>query len=492
MTVQFPFQNTYVALPANFFARVAPTPVTSPRLIKLNRPLALQLGLDPDRLETPEGAEILAGKLVPDGADPIAMAYAGHQFGHFVPQLGDGRAILLGEVIDADGIRRDIQLKGSGPTPFSRRGDGRAALGPVLREYIVSEAMAVLGIPTTRSLAAVLTGESVLRETALPGAVLTRVASSHIRVGTFQYFAARRDTEGVRQLADHVITRHYPELANSERPYLALLSAVIARQADLVARWLLVGFIHGVMNTDNTSISGETIDYGPCAFMDHYDPAQVFSSIDEMGRYAYANQPRIAQWNLTRLAECLLPLISGDQDKAIADAQAAIGEFVEVFDAAYQAGLRRKLGLFTARDNDRVLAQDLLDAMAKNQADFTLTFRRLGDAALGPDHDGAIGQLFADPTAYDEWAARWRQRLAGEPQDSTARRTAMRSVNPAFIPRNHRVEAVIEAAVNRDDFAPFEELLAVLSKPYEDQPAFSAYAEPPEPHERVLQTFCGT
>ncbi len=490
--MQFPFQNTYVALPANFFARVAPTPVTSPRLIKLNRPLALQLGLDPDRLETPEGAEILAGKLVPDGADPIAMAYAGHQFGHFVPQLGDGRAILLGEVIDADGIRRDIQLKGSGPTPFSRRGDGRAALGPVLREYIVSEAMAVLGIPTTRSLAAVLTGESVLRETALPGAVLTRVASSHIRVGTFQYFAARRDTEGVRQLADHVITRHYPELANSERPYLALLSAVIARQADLVARWLLVGFIHGVMNTDNTSISGETIDYGPCAFMDHYDPAQVFSSIDEMGRYAYANQPRIAQWNLTRLAECLLPLISGDQDKAIADAQAAIGEFVEVFDAAYQAGLRRKLGLFTARDNDRVLAQDLLDAMAKNQADFTLTFRRLGDAALGPDHDGAIGQLFADPTAYDEWAARWRQRLAGEPQDSTARRTAMRSVNPAFIPRNHRVEAVIEAAVNRDDFAPFEELLAVLSKPYEDQPAFSAYAEPPEPHERVLQTFCGT
>ncbi len=490
--MHFPFQNTYAALPANFFARVAPTPVVSPRLIKLNRPLARQLGLDPDRLESPEGVEILAGKRVPDGADPIAMAYAGHQFGHFVPQLGDGRAILLGEVIDADGVRRDIQLKGSGPTPFSRRGDGRAALGPVLREYIVSEAMAVLGVPTTRSLAAVLTGESVLRETALPGAVLTRVASSHIRVGTFQYFAARRDTEGVRRLADHVIARHYPDLAGSARPYLALLSAVIARQADLVARWLLVGFIHGVMNTDNTSISGETIDYGPCAFMDHYDPAQVFSSIDEMGRYAYANQPRIAQWNLTRLAECLLPLISDDQDKAVADAQAAIGEFVEVFDAAYQAGLRRKLGLFTERDDDRVLSQDLLDAMAKNQADFTLTFRRLGDAALGPDHDGPIRGLFADPTAYDEWAVRWRQRLADEPEESTDRRTAIRSVNPAFIPRNHRVEAVIEAAVNRDDFAPFEELLAVLSKPYEDQPAFSAYAEPPEPHERVLQTFCGT
>ena len=492
MTVHFPFQNTYAALPANFFARVAPTPVTSPRLIKLNRPLAVQLGLDPDRLESPEGAEILAGKQLPDGADPIAMAYAGHQFGHFVPQLGDGRAILLGEVIDADGVRRDIQLKGSGPTPFSRRGDGRAALGPVLREYIVSEAMATLGIPTTRSLAAVLTGESVRRETALPGAVLTRVASSHIRVGTFQYFAARRDTEGVRRLADHVIARHYPEVADHERPYLALLSAVIAQQANLVARWLLVGFIHGVMNTDNTSISGETIDYGPCAFMDHYDPKQVFSSIDEMGRYAYANQPRIAQWNLTRLAECLLPLISEDQDKAVTEAQATIGEFVEIFDAAYQAGLRRKLGLFTARDDDRMLAQDLLDAMAGNQADFTLTFRRLSDAALGPDHDGEIRQLFADPAAYDEWAARWRQRLGEEPQDSRARRTAMRAVNPAFIPRNHRVEAVIEAAVNRDDFAPFEELLAVLSKPYEDQPAFSAYAEPPEPHERVLQTFCGT
>src|SRR5450755_1257753 len=352
MTVHFPFQNTYVALPDNFFARVAPTPVDSPRLVKLNRPLAVHLGLDPDRLGSPEGTEILAGKRIPDGADPIAMAYAGHQFGHFVPQLGDGRAILLGEVIDADGVRRDIQLKGSGPTPFSRRGDGRAALGPVLREYIVSEAMATLGIPTTRSLAAVITGENVVRETMLPGAVLTRVASSHIRVGTFQYFAARGDTEGVRRLADHVIERHYPDLASTTRPYHALLQAVIARQAELVARWLLVGFIHGVMNTDNTSISGETIDYGPCAFMDGYDPATVFSSIDEMGRYAYANQPRIALWNLTRLAECLLPLFSDDQEKAIAEAQAALGEFAEIFSAAYQAGLRRKLGLFTAQDGD--------------------------------------------------------------------------------------------------------------------------------------------
>jgi uncharacterized protein YdiU (UPF0061 family) len=492
MTVHFPFENTYAALPANFFARVVPTPVTAPRLIKLNRPLAVHLGLDPDRLSSPEGTEILAGKRVPEGADPIAMAYAGHQFGHFVPQLGDGRAILLGEVIDADGIRRDIQLKGSGPTPFSRRGDGRAALGPVLREYIVSEAMAALGIPTTRSLAAVVTGESVRRETLLPGAVLTRVASSHIRVGTFQYFAARGDTEGVRRLADHVIGRHYPQLTNADRPYHALLEAVIARQADLVARWLLVGFIHGVMNTDNSSISGETIDYGPCAFMDHYDPATVFSSIDEQGRYAYANQPRIALWNLTRLAECLLPLLSGEHDKAVEEAQSALGSFAETFNSTYQAGLRRKLGLFSARDDDPALVQDLLDAMAKNRADFTLTFRQMSDAALNPADDRLVRQLFADPTAFDEWAVRWRQRIGEEPEAAAIRQAAMRAVNPAFIPRNHRVEAVIDAAMNRDDFTPFEELLTVLSRPYEDQPAFSGYAEPPEPHQRVLQTFCGT
>ena len=492
MTVQFPFQNTYATLPADFFARVSPTPVASPRLIKLNRPLARQLGLDPDRLESPEGAEILAGKRVPKGAEPIAMAYAGHQFGHFVPQLGDGRAILLGEVIDVDGIRRDIQLKGSGPTPFSRRGDGRAALGPVLREYVVSEAMAALGIPTTRSLAVVITGESVMRETALPGAVLTRVASSHIRVGTFQFFAARGDTEGVRQLADHVLVRHYPEAANAERPYHKLLEGVIARQADLVARWLLVGFIHGVMNTDNTSISGETIDYGPCAFMDQYNPAAVFSSIDELGRYAYANQPRIALWNLTRFAECLLPLLADDQERAIEQAQVILGEFPEKFAAAYQAGLRRKTGLLTQSDGDEALIQDLLDAMAKNRADFTLTFRRLGEAALDAGQDQNLRQLFADPAAYDEWAIRWRRRIGDEPKSPTERAALMRAVNPAFIPRNHRIEAVIQAAVTRDDYAPFEELLRVLSKPYEEQPALSAYADPPEPHQRVLQTFCGT
>ena len=492
MTVHFPFQNTYAALPDGFFARVAPTPVATPRLIKLNRPLAVRLGLDPDRLESPEGAEILAGKRLPDGAEPIAMAYAGHQFGHFVPQLGDGRAILLGEVIDIDGIRRDIQLKGSGPTPFSRRGDGRAALGPVLREYIVSEAMAALGIPTTRSLAATITGESVMRETVLPGAVLTRVASSHIRVGTFQYFAARGDTEGVKRLADHAIARHYPQAAQVERPYHALLEAIITRQAELVARWLQVGFIHGVMNTDNTSISGETIDYGPCAFMDHYDPAAVFSSIDEQGRYAYANQPRIALWNLTRLAECLLPLFSDDKDKAIEQAQSILAEFPAKFTAAYQSGLRQKIGLFTGRDGDEALVQDLLDAMAKNHADFTLTFRRLSAAAEDASRDSEVRQLFADPSAYDEWAVRWRQRTGEEPQTPTERAGVMRAVNPAFIPRNHRIEAVIQAAVVRDDYAPFEELLAVLAKPYEEQPAFADYANPPEPHQRVLQTFCGT
>jgi uncharacterized protein YdiU (UPF0061 family) len=337
-----------------------------------------------------------------------------------------------------------------------------------------------------------MSGESVMRETALPGAVLTRVAASHIRVGTFQYFAARGDTEGVRRLADHVITRHYPQSADAERPYRALLEGVIARQAELVARWLLVGFIHGVMNTDNTSISGETIDYGPCAFMDHYDPAQVFSSIDEMGRYAYANQPRIALWNLTRLAECLLPLFSDDQENAIAEAQDILGAFPQKFSTAYQAGLRNKIGLFTVRDGDDALVQDLLDAMAKNGADFTLTFRRLGEAALDPAGDAKVRALFAEPAAFDEWAARWRQRAGEEPQAPAERQAAMRAVNPAFIPRNHRVEAVIQAAMVNDDYAPFEALLAVLSKPYQDQPEFAAYTEPPQPDQRVLQTFCGT
>jgi uncharacterized protein YdiU (UPF0061 family) len=492
MTVHFPFDNSYARLPDRFFARVEPTAVAAPRLIKLNRQLAADLRLDADWLASPEGTEILAGKRVPEEAEPIAIAYAGHQFGNFVPQLGDGRAILLGEVLDRDGVRRDIQLKGSGPTPFSRRGDGRAALGPVLREYVVSEGMAALGIPTTRALAAVTTGETVIREELLPGAVLTRVASSHIRVGTFQFFAARGDVEGLRVLADHVIARHYPDAADGEHPYPALLERVVARQADLVAQWLLVGFIHGVMNTDNMSVAGETIDYGPCAFMDAYDPATVFSSIDQGGRYAYGNQPRIALWNLTRLAEALLPLLADEQEAAIAQAQEVLGAFAPRFESAYHAGLRRKLGLATERDGDAALAGDLLTLMNENQADFTLTFRHLADAAALPEGDEAVRNLFVNPQAYDGWAARWRERLAQEPQNPAQRRTAMRAVNPAFIPRNHRVEAMIQAAVQRDDFAPFEELLRVVSRPYEDQPEFARYAAPPEPHERVHATFCGT
>ena len=489
---QFTFDNSYARLPERFFARVPPTAVTAPKLIRLNRELALHLGLDPAWLASPEGVEFLSGNQVAGGSEPIAMAYAGHQFGHFVPQLGDGRAVLLGEIVDRDGRRNDIQLKGSGPTPFSRRGDGRAALGPVLREYVVSEAMAALGIPTTRTLAAVTTGEAVARETLLPGAILTRVASSHIRVGTFQFFAARGDVEGLRLLTEYVIARHYPHAADAERPYRTFLDAVVTAQADLLAQWLLVGFIHGVMNTDNMSVAGETIDYGPCAFMDTYDPATVFSSIDQMGRYAYDNQPQMAHWNLTRLAEAILPILSDDGDAAIADAQEALGAFGAYFERAYYAGLRRKLGLFTIRDDDIALADALFRIMAENQVDFTLFFRRLSDVDAGSNDDEAVRLLFADHTACDEWLSRWRARVAEEPQDADTRRAAMRAVNPAFIPRNHRVEAVIKAAVEQEDFALFEELLTVLSDPFADQPAFASYAEPPQPHQRVLATFCGT
>ncbi len=487
-----PFDNSYARLPDRFYARVAPTPVRAPKLVKLNRALARKLNLDPDWLESPEGLEMLAGNRIPDGSEPIAMAYAGHQFGQFVPQLGDGRAILLGEVIGRDGVRRDIQLKGSGPTPFSRQGDGRAAIGPVLREYLVSEAMAALGVPTTRSLAAVLTGEVVIRDRFLPGAVLTRVARSHIRIGTFQYFAVRGDFEALQQLADYAIARHYPEVAEADHPYRAFLDAVVKAQAELVPKWLLIGFIHGVLNTDNTSIAGETIDYGPCAFMDTYSPTTVFSSIDYHGRYAYGNQPQIVHWNLVRFAETLLPLLSDDQDKAVAMAQEAIDTYPKLFEAAYHAGLRRKLGLETARDHDLDLIHDLLKAMAENGADFTLTFRNLSEAVADPAADEQVRSLFTDPAAYDAWAPRWRQRLADEPGDPAARRQAMRAANPMFIPRNHRIEAVINAAVDDKDYAPFEELLAVLSRPYENQPAFALYAQPPEPHERVLKTFCGT
>ena len=487
----FAFRNSYARLPDRFYERLAPTPVAAPKLIKLNEKLALELGLDPNALATPDGVEVLAGNRVPERSEPLAMAYAGHQFGTFVPQLGDGRAILLGEVIDRNGVRRDIQLKGSGPTRFSRMGDGRAALGPVLREYIVSEAMAALGTPTTRSLAAVLTGESVRRETLLPGAVLTRVASSHIRVGTFQFFASRGDVEALKSLADHVIARHYPQASEAANPYRALLDLVIARQIDLVAKWMLVGFIHGVMNTDNMSIAGETIDYGPCAFMDAYDPATVYSSIDEGGRYAFGNQPRIAQWNLARLAETLLPLLASDPDEAIRHAQAAIDRFGAAFEQAYMSGLRRKIGLFQAKPDDAALIEDLLQCMTENRADFTLTFRALCDAAVSADGDAAVRAQFQNPGAFEEWAAKWRARLVEGGGDEKARREAMRAVNPRYIPRNHRVEEAIAAAV-RGDYAPFETLVAVLSAPFDDQPEFARYADPPRPEEVVHQTFCGT
>jgi uncharacterized protein YdiU (UPF0061 family) len=486
------FSNSYARLPEHFFARLSPTPVARPRLIIFNESLASELGVDTRGLEPDELAAVFAGNVMPPGAEPIAMAYAGHQFGHFVPQLGDGRAILLGEVLDRNGERRDIQLKGAGRTPFSRRGDGRAALGPVLREYLVSEAMQALGVPTTRALAAVSTGEPVCRDRQLPGAVLTRVASSHIRVGTFQYFAARGDREAVERLADYVIDRHFPDARDAERPRLALLQAVVERQALLIARWMHVGFIHGVMNTDNTALSGETIDFGPCAFMDSYDPATAFSAIDEFGRYAYGNQPTIAQWNLARFAETLLPLLDPDPERGVELANEAISAFMSRFQEHWLAGMRDKLGLSGNEEGDLELVRELLQAMRENAADFTLTFRRLCDAAADEKADADVRRLFVDPAAYDSWAAKWRSRLVVKRLEPNACAQAMRAVNPAFIPRNHRVERALGAAIEYGDLSPFADLLTVLSRPYEDQAAFADYADPPQTDERVFRTFCGT
>lgn len=483
---------SYAGLPERFFARLNPTPVVQPRLLEFNRGLALELGLDIDDLDADALAQIFSGNLVPHGLEPIAAAYAGHQFGHFVPQLGDGRAILLAEALDRTGTRRDIQLKGSGRTPYSRGGDGRAALGPVLREYLVSEAMHALGIPTTRALAAAATGESVFREEAVPGAILTRVAASFVRVGSFQYFAARDDIDAIRRLADYVIDRHYSQAKTAQAPYLELLRAVTHAQASLVAGWMHVGFIHGVMNTDNMAVSGETIDFGPCAFMDSYDPAAVFSSIDRQGRYAYGNQPHAAVWNLARFAETLLPIVDASADRAVELASEVLAEFGARFSDRSLAGMRRKLGLSASEEGDAALADDLLDAMHRNQADFTLTFRRLCDAAEGVAGDAGVSALFSNPRDYDEWAGRWRTRLARESLAPPARAAAMRRVNPAVIPRNHRIEAVINAAVEAQDFAPFAELSAALSQPYRVQEGLESYADPPRPDERVLRTFCGT
>ncbi len=418
----------------------------------------------------------------------------GTSSGYFVPQLGDGRANLLGELVSRDGKRYDVQLKGSGRTPFSRGGDGRAALGPVLREYIVSGAMAALGVPTTRALAAVTTGEWVQRDTFLPGAVLTRIAASHLRVGTFQYFAARGDVPALRILADYAIARHYPAAAQAKEPYRALLEGVIARQAQLIAQWMLLGFIHGVMNTDNTSISGETIDYGPCAFLEEYDPDKVYSSIDHGGRYAYGNQPRVALWNLARLAQSLLPVLaqeSGDEEAGLVAANEALSAFEPQFEEARSAGLRRKLGLVLMREGDAALAENLLQCMAANGADFTLTFRRLCDAAAGPEGDVSVRALFSDPATYDGWAAGWHRRLDEEPADGQARAAAMGRTNPAFIPRNHLVEAALDAANLRQNFQPFEELLAVISRPLISDRSLRGTRRPPAPRSACCKRFAG-
>jgi uncharacterized protein YdiU (UPF0061 family) len=491
-TPNWPLDNSYARLPEAFYARVDPTPVAKPRLLRLNRALAEQLGLPIDYLESDEGVETLAGNRVLDEMDPIAMIYAGQQFGGWVPQLGDGRAILLGEVIDRDGVRRDIQLKGAGPTPFSRNGDGRAALGPVIREYIVSEGMAGLGIPTTRALAMVETGEPVYRERALPGAILTRVARGHIRVGTFQYFMSRGDTEAIRTLADHLIGRAFPTAANQANPYRGLLEEVIKRQADLIARWMGVGFIHGVMNTDNVSIVGETLDYGPCAFMDRYHPETVFSSIDHQGRYAYRAQPGIALWNLTRFSETLLPLLAPDQEESVEYAKEALAGFTPRFDASRGGEFRRKLGLLEATDTNDEMAVALLKTMAEQGADFTLTFRDLSNSEPArPETMSAVRARFDDPSAFDDWAKSWTRLLDTEARDPSDRRRDMRATNPAFIPRNHRVQQVIDAAED-GDLDPLDDLLEVVTQPFSDHAGLEHLAFAPEPNEVVQQTFCGT
>jgi serine/tyrosine/threonine adenylyltransferase len=529
------FDNTFVRLPEVLFSRQPPVPVADPRLRILNRSLAVDLGLKVTALETPPGAAMFAGNLLPEGAEPIAQAYAGHQFGGFT-MLGDGRASLLGEHVTPDGRRFDIQLKGSGRTPYSRGGDGRAALGPMLREYVISEALHALGVPTTRSLAVVTSGEPVFREMALPGAILTRVAGSHIRVGTFEYLAARGDLALLRTLADYTLERHFPELAETKARALALLEGVIDRQAALIAQWLQIGFIHGVMNTDNMALSGETIDFGPCAFMDSFDPATVFSSIDQHGRYAFGNQPRIAQWNLARFAETLLPLFDADIDKAVPLAEEAIAGFAPRFHRFWLAGMRRKIGLFTEEPEDDELVDQLLACLHQEQADFTNTFRDLGTLLASPavGHSSAsslqvgpdvhhrrrarpgsrtenpdaripMGNGLARPIggeanstampsgpAFTRWLSRWRDRLDRQQRSPAEVIELMHKNNPAFIPRNHRVQAALTEASQQGHDAAIHRLLAILANPYDDQPEHAEFRRPPNPDERITQTFCGT
>jgi len=487
----FAFDNTYARELDGCYAPVTPATVPAPELVQLNRALAAELGLDVAGLDPTLGAAVFAGNLVPAGATPIAQAYAGHQFGGFVPQLGDGRAVLLGEVVDRHGRRRDIAFKGSGRTPFSRGGDGKAAIGPVLREYVIGEAMHALGIPTTRALAAVRTGEEIWRDRPVPGAVLTRVAASHLRVGTFQFFAARGAHDTVRALADYVIARHDPDLIGDPDRYFGLFQRVAARQAALIARWMLVGFIHGVMNTDNMTLSGETIDYGPCAFMESYDPATVFSSIDAQGRYAYENQPLIARWNLARFAETLLPLIDpASTAQAVERAMAVIDDFPVRYGAAWLDGARTKLGLAGSDDGDQALLDDWLALLAAQRVDFTLAWRQLGEVAAGDD--APLAALFDEPAALTSWLARWRPRAERDGRAGAERRAAMQRANPLYIPRNHRVEEAL-AAAEHGDLTPFERLLEAVTRPFDPRPGLEPYAEPaPRDVTARYKTFCGT
>ncbi|WHY17593.1 YdiU family protein [Paenibacillus sp. G2S3] len=478
------FENSYAHLPESMYTRIKPTPVSKPELIIFNESLAMNLGLNSTVLHSKDGVQILAGNEVPKGTESLAQAYAGHQFGHFT-MLGDGRAVLLGEQITPQGERVDIQLKGAGRTPYSRGGDGRAGLGPMLREYIISEAMHGLGIPTTRSLAVVTTGETIVRETEQPGAILTRVAASHLRVGTFQYVAAWGTVEDIRTLADYTLQRHYPEAVSQENRYLFLLQEVIGRQAELIAKWQLVGFIHGVMNTDNMALSGETIDYGPCAFMDVYDPETVFSSIDQQGRYAYGNQPGIASWNLARFAETLLPLLADDQEQAIKLAEEELADFKERSYHHWLTGMRAKLGIFNEEVEDVALIEDLLDLMQKYRADYTNTFRALTLEKL--EETALFGAA-----EFTKWQELWQARLSRQQQSKEASQQLMRNSNPAIIPRNHRVEEVLQAAVQQEDYSVMERLLEALSNPYAYSLEQDEYSSLPEESTRPYRTFCGT
>ncbi|QYR19592.1 YdiU family protein [Paenibacillus sp. sptzw28] len=478
------FDNSYARLPELFFTSMGPAAVRSPKLAVFNDRLAASLGLSAEALRSNDGAAVLAGNRIPEGASPLAQAYAGHQFGHFT-MLGDGRALLLGEQITPQGERFDIQLKGSGRTPYSRGGDGRAALGPMLREYIISEAMQALGIATTRSLAVATTGQPVVRESELPGAVLTRIAASHLRVGTFQYAARWGSAEDLRALADYTLQRHFPDADADGNRYVVLLNEVIKRQAELIAKWQLVGFIHGVMNTDNMALSGETIDYGPCAFMDVYDPSTVFSSIDAQGRYAYGNQPHIAAWNLARFAETLLPLMHDDEAEAIKLAEGAISDFSELYHRNWLAGMRAKLGIFGEEPQDESLIEDLLNMMQKHGADYTNTFRAL---TFDKPEDNAM----SDTTEFTQWHEQWQARLGRQQESQASSHQLMRSSNPAIIPRNHRVEEALEAAVKQEDYGVMERLLEVLTDPYAHSPEQADYAAPPALSARTYRTFCGT